>query len=620
IFTGTMKCTIPEISWHNRDPVLTVDIQHNAEDNIYRLATGGTDTTIIIWQLKILEENGATTVEALSELTRHNRAVNAVRFSPDGQMLASSDDEASIIIWHKQSEPANEFFGEDSPTENKENWTLSKMLRGHLEDVYDICWSPCSLFLISGSVDNAAILWNVGKGKNLGLLGDHKGFVQGVAWDPQGQYVSTLCSDRNMRLFNITNKKVLHRVQKAKIPVLDDKNEVTEKTTKLFYDDTLKSFCRRLCFSPDGEIIAAPSGILEEESGKNTNVTYLFSRHNPSVPALYLPTDKYTIAVRFCPLLFDLKPIPKEKQEDQDEAEEYEEGEFWRQYRNLFELPYRMIFAVATQNGVILYDTQQGVPFAKISNIHYTRLSDLAWSDDGRLLVVSSTDGYCSLVSFSEGELGTSYKEKVASLVVKNIESHMKTKNRSPSVSPKPLEKKSAKSPNTEAAIVSMASAGTAEVAPALSSSADGSTKTIHTDNSEEPMETSTTKDSTEVATASKHSSSNESPAIAAKPTFGIRSAKGKRMQLITLSKPGQKTDENTPEKTPTKVNGTPQENNIEIDEEIKQRFEPEAAGSTSKMSPTKVPTTPSSKTPRRVPLVTLSSPKGKKKIMGDTR
>jgi len=619
-----MKCTIPEISWHNRDPILTVDIQHNSEDNIYRLATGGTDTIIIIWQLKILEENGATTVEALSELTRHNRAVNAVRFSPDGHMLASSDDEASIIIWHKQSEPSNDFFGEDHANENKENWTLLKILRGHLEDVYDICWSPCSLNLISGSVDNAAILWNVGKGKNLGLLNDHKGFVQGVAWDPQGQYVSTLCSDRNMRLFNISNKKVTHRVQKAKIPVLNEENEVVEKTTKLFYDDTLKSFCRRLCFSPDGEIIAAPSGILEDESGKNTNVTYIFSRHNPSVPALYLPSDKYTIAVRFCPLLFNLNPIPKEKEQSKDETEEYEEGDAdaWRQYSNLFELPYRMIFAVATQNGLILYDTQQGVPFAKISNIHYTRLSDLTWSDDGRLLVVSSTDGYCSLVSFSEGELGTPYKEKVACMVVKNIESHMKTKNNpSPSVSPKPIEKKSAKSPNTEAVTAAAVPTKTTESAEEPKSS----TKSADTNKSEENMETSS---STNGITPMESKSSAESSTTTAKPTLGIRSAKGKRMQLITLSGPGQKKDENTPTEntttkvnTPTKVNGTAQDNKMEIDEETKQRFEPETGSPSKNMrSPTKLPATPTSKTPRRVPLVTLSSPKGKKKIMSDSR
>ena len=46
----------------------------------------------------------------------------------------------------------------------KENWTVAKMMRGHLEDVYDLCWSPDSAHLISGSVDNTAIVWDVQKG------------------------------------------------------------------------------------------------------------------------------------------------------------------------------------------------------------------------------------------------------------------------------------------------------------------------------------------------------------------------------------------------------------------------------------------------------------------------
>lgn len=37
--------------------------------------------------------------------------------------------------------------------------------RGHLEDVYDLCWSVDSNFLISGSVDNTAIVWDVQKGE-----------------------------------------------------------------------------------------------------------------------------------------------------------------------------------------------------------------------------------------------------------------------------------------------------------------------------------------------------------------------------------------------------------------------------------------------------------------------
>lgn len=38
-----MKCQIPEISWHNRDPVLSVDFQPKSDDSdgFTRLASGG---------------------------------------------------------------------------------------------------------------------------------------------------------------------------------------------------------------------------------------------------------------------------------------------------------------------------------------------------------------------------------------------------------------------------------------------------------------------------------------------------------------------------------------------------------------------------------------------------
>lgn len=52
------------------------------------------------------------------------------------------------------------------------------MLRGHKEDVYDICWSPNELKLLSGSIDNTAILWDFTKGKIEHIITDHKGFVQ----------------------------------------------------------------------------------------------------------------------------------------------------------------------------------------------------------------------------------------------------------------------------------------------------------------------------------------------------------------------------------------------------------------------------------------------------------
>lgn len=68
-----------------------------------------------------------------------------------------------------------------------------------------------------------------------------------------------------------------------------------------------------------------------------------------------------------------------------------------------------MIIAIGTDHDVILYDTQQRLPFARFQEIHYTRMTDLTWSNDGLLLMASSTDGFCALITFEPKELGTPY-------------------------------------------------------------------------------------------------------------------------------------------------------------------------------------------------------------------
>lgn len=63
-------------------------------------------------------------IELRADLTRHQRTVNIVRFSNSGEVLASGDDEANIILWKIQSSEAPQLF--DS-TENKENWQVFKV-------------------------------------------------------------------------------------------------------------------------------------------------------------------------------------------------------------------------------------------------------------------------------------------------------------------------------------------------------------------------------------------------------------------------------------------------------------------------------------------------------------
>ena len=84
----------------------------------------------------------------------------------------------------------------EEETISQENWSVCGTLRGHLEDVVGLSWSPCSKFLISCSTDNSAIIFDVKKAEKTKMLTDHKGWVNGVRWDPLGKYVFSLSSDR----------------------------------------------------------------------------------------------------------------------------------------------------------------------------------------------------------------------------------------------------------------------------------------------------------------------------------------------------------------------------------------------------------------------------------------
>lgn len=77
-------------------------------------------------------------------------------------------------------------------------------------------------------------------------------------------------------------------------------------------------------------------------------------------------------------------------------------------------LPYRYIFAVATQDSIVLYDTQHMMPICLVSNLHYATLTDISWTHDGLSMVISSSDGFCSLVEYQPEELGTEYVEPVS--------------------------------------------------------------------------------------------------------------------------------------------------------------------------------------------------------------
>ncbi|CAK9257791.1 unnamed protein product [Sphagnum jensenii] len=391
-----MKGGTVQIAWHGSQPVLSLDF-HSPSG---LLATAGADHDIKLWSVQQKENAAAApTVKFEAELSYHSKAVNVLRFAPSGQLLASGGDGGEILIWRQVDN-----------ADNQTSWKVFRALVMHQRDVLDLAWSPDSASLMSGSVDNHCIIWKVSTGQAWQVLNEHLHYVQGVAWDPAGQFVVSLSADRTCRIYSSqmiptskgTDKgfyvcqQVLAKTDLAPLKQNDktDLNGSIAGPSKhhLFHDETLPSFFRRLAWSPDASFLVVPSGIHKPFlEAAPCNMSYLISRDDLSRPAIQLPgPSKPVVAVRFCPLVFTLHSTVPEEQ----------------QYNTSFSLPYRLVFAVATLDSLLIYDTQHSSPIVVVAGLHYAAITDIAWSADAQYVAVSSQDGYCSLFSFTDAELG----------------------------------------------------------------------------------------------------------------------------------------------------------------------------------------------------------------------
>lgn len=244
------------------------------------------------------------------------------------------------------------------------------------------------------------------------------------------------------------------------------------RNTNIYANETFTSFFRRLTFSPDGSLLFTPAGQYKtaNTSGPDSkkdddilNTVYIYTRAGLNKPPVaHLPGHKKaSIAVKCSPVQYTLRTQQPETKEITIDTKGEEDipalpepvmptkprtshaamdpppltsapspspsVATMASPRNpdvepsptatapptgplpAFALPYRIVYAVATQDAVHVYDTQQQKPLCVVSNLHYATFTDLSWSSDGQTLLMTSSDGFCSALTFSSGELGSIY-------------------------------------------------------------------------------------------------------------------------------------------------------------------------------------------------------------------
>ncbi|XP_011186756.1 F-box-like/WD repeat-containing protein ebi isoform X3 [Zeugodacus cucurbitae] len=183
---STGQCN-QQFSFHNA-PALDVDWQTNVS-----FASCSTDQRIHVCRL------GSDI--PIKTFKGHTNEVNAIKWCPQGHLLASCSDDMTLKIWSmKQDKCCHD-------------------LQAHNKEIYTIKWSPTgpgtqnpntNLILASASFDSTVRLWDVERGTCIHTLTKHTEPVYSVAFSPDGKYLASGSFDKCVHIWSTQSGQLVH--------------------------------------------------------------------------------------------------------------------------------------------------------------------------------------------------------------------------------------------------------------------------------------------------------------------------------------------------------------------------------------------------------------------------
>ncbi|XP_055712499.1 F-box-like/WD repeat-containing protein TBL1XR1 [Phlebotomus papatasi] len=183
---STGQCT-QQFSFHSA-PALDVDWQTNTS-----FASCSTDMCIHVCKLHA--------DKPIKSFQGHTNEVNAIKWDPQGHLLASCSDDMTLKIWSMKQD------------------TCVHDLQAHSKEIYTIKWSPTgpgtanpnmNLILASASFDSTVRLWDVERGVCIHTLTKHTEPVYSVAFSPDGKFLASGSFDKCVHIWSTQTGQLVH--------------------------------------------------------------------------------------------------------------------------------------------------------------------------------------------------------------------------------------------------------------------------------------------------------------------------------------------------------------------------------------------------------------------------
>ncbi|KAG7356260.1 WD repeat-containing protein [Nitzschia inconspicua] len=416
------------------------------------LATAGDSGNIVVWSVPVHKRgnnNGRhfwSTLTKENELTvriisTHCEGIVDISWSSDSKRFAVGTIDSCLLIYEDKHYGINACNPETHQKESEWSQVFRNVEHGSF--VQGVSYDPLGVYIASMGSDRTVRVFprkTPPKSKKKVLRPANASDKNNIVTPPQEhqRMVAQLLTESKVEIGK--TKRIKQRLvtsMEVDGPAENQQKEqpqshVTQERQvkhKLFVDESnCESFFRRLSWTSDGAFLVTPAALwhanindsekqqmLANNGGDDDSCynspsfsTYLFARHKFDEPYRVLAgLDKPSVVVRPNPVLFELPP--KAMQDSKENQSPMQDDDNNDRSPSACGLPYRSIFAVLTLDSVLIYDTHHVHPLSVIQGLHYAGLTDCCWSPDGKNLMISSSDGYISILNFSEGELGKVY-------------------------------------------------------------------------------------------------------------------------------------------------------------------------------------------------------------------
>jgi glucose repression regulatory protein TUP1 len=170
-----------------------------------QLATGADDARIRVRRLRFTTRRSLTPTAQIWDLAKkriariydgHTQEIYSLQYSHDGRFIVSGSGDGTARVWELTVEP-----GMPSP--------ITRVLSIDEPDVdgciASIAISPNDRFIAAGSIDSAVRIWDVGTGALLHKLLGHKNPVYSVIFNPDGSGLISSSLDKTLKYWDVRN-------------------------------------------------------------------------------------------------------------------------------------------------------------------------------------------------------------------------------------------------------------------------------------------------------------------------------------------------------------------------------------------------------------------------------